>query len=54
MCNHHRSRTSLVSRRIMLNDLKGELYALNMCLRLAMQNHDEAKQKSLQKRLAEI
>jgi len=54
MSDHHKSRTSLVSRGVTLNSLKEELYSLNMRLRLAMQNHDELEQGELQKQIAEL
>ena len=39
---------------VTLNDLKNELYSLNMRLLLAMQHHDEEMQKDIKKQIAAV
>lgn len=43
-----------VSRGVTLNSLKDELYALNMRMLLAMQNHNEEAQEDIKKQMAAV
>ena len=43
-----------INRGVTLNDLKEELYSLNMRLLLAIQNHDGEAQKNLEAQIAAL
>lgn len=42
------------TRKVTLNSLKEQLYSLNMCMLLALQNHDAASQTEIQIALEKV
>lgn len=54
MEDYHKSRASFISRGITLNNLKDQMYSLNMRMRLAMQNHNEEELEELKKQMADL
>lgn len=51
MSDYH-SRPRTANRRGTLNNLKEQMYSLNMRMLLAMQNHDEETQEEIRKQMA--
>lgn len=50
----HQTEPGSVNRGTTLNSLKEQLYALNMRMLLAMQNHDEDAQKDIKEQMAAV
>lgn len=54
MGSYQTSKAAHSARGITLNDLKEQLYSLNMRMLLAMQNHDEDAQKEVEKQMEAV
>ncbi len=54
MGDYRKSSTALPVPGTTLNNLKDQLYSLNMRMLLAIQNHDEETQKRIKKQMTEV